>query len=77
MKRQEKVTHLQETTKSTEPDTDMALMLKSSGRGLKVMLLNVYALTEKMHSIQDEMGSFRREESIQELWGNSKCHNYA
>lgn len=41
------------------------------------MLLNVYALTEKMHSIQDEMGSFRREESIQELWGNSKCHNYA
>lgn len=59
MKRQEKSTRLQETKKST--DTDMASMLKSSGRRLKVIMLNMYALVEKKHSMQDQMGNFRRE----------------
>lgn len=72
MKRQEKSTHLQEIRKSTEPDTDMASMLKSSGRGLKVIMFNMYALLEKMQSMEDRMDNFRREQSIQELWGNSK-----
>lgn len=35
-------------------------------------MFNMYALLEKMQSMEDRMDNFRREQSIQELWGNSK-----
>lgn len=54
----------------------MTQMLKSSDRGLKIIIINkLKALMEKMPSMQNQMDNFRREQNIQELWGNSKWYN--
>lgn len=72
MKRQEKSTYFQEIKQSTEPDTDRTHRLKSSGRGFKIMMINMSkVLMEKVHSMQDQMG-ISEENSTQELWANIK-----
>lgn len=54
----------------------MTQMLKSSDRGLKIIISNkLKALMEKMPSMQDQMDNFRREQNIQELWGDNKWYN--
>lgn len=49
---------------STEPDSDMTQMLKVSDREFKIVLINMLkALMEKVNSMQNQMGSFRTDES--------------